>query len=753
MKRIIMPVVALAMAILVFVGCSEPTNEVPGSVKAINVRVVDAMDAKTISPEGNVNISHYVITVVNEAEGINQSSGYLTKGSMFTVSNVPAGTWYAKVDGYINRGSYVKVASAQSDVKTVTSGATTTFELVLDTLDEVVSGDVTVSLVMPFELETQGTEFWYTYTIEEMGEGDDLYSFTSQLQKGTTGAEGLASITIDADSIGLMQGSYRFSIQVQDAQTAPTLTKTGVDVMRLVNGLEAVGTIDLKAYKSDESFSVSITDSIGDILTPSIKDGKEVYNLDGKDGSSSLTVTLAEPLSTPQTIEWYVDGKLDETVNADEAASGKYTLTFTLGSHIVTAIVRDTDTLMAVGSIAEFKVVVNKITFEPVEDGGEVIRFSFSQEDYVEESLYKIHVDGIFEEMKTFYSHYASYNLSGSDGRIKARINGTECNTMSYLYEADGETGISALLQSLDKNYSVALTIIGNMTGYSKDDVMINLSGELAESQFDIELELIPDEFLALVSDPHNTNDGYIGVNPGVSNWIRHNAIYDSEGNVTNIEGRMKQLGGEWIEFMGITGASNASAWIAGTGTALGVYVYGEPVFGESGAVVNRDDVYVPGSDLNTPVIVEFKRTGAAPEPVTYSGVFNDGPDADMVNGYFAHVDGIYDAVVAASEKTGSARVEIYLDGERMQIMNLREDSDNKIFGFELGNDSFISDGANTKGPFDEDHRYGYLYIYGQDSPTGNIEKDDVFPYVTYGAATNQDFSVWQGKEIEIRIY
>ena len=749
MKRIIMTVVALAMAILVFVGCSEPTNEVPGSVKAINVRVVDATDAKTISPSGNVNISHYVITVNNDPENIHQSSGYLTKGSMFTVSNVPAGTWYAKVDGYINRGeSYVKVASAQSDVKTVTSGATTTFELVLDTLDEVVSGDVTVSLVMPFELETQGTEFWYTYTIEEMGEGDDLYSFTSQLQKGTTGAEGLASITIDADLIGLMQGSYRFSIQVQDTQTAPTLTKTGVDVMRLVNGLEAVGTIDLKAYKSDESFSVSITDSIGDILTPSIKDGKEVYNLDGKSETSSLTVTLAEPLSTSQTIEWYVDGKLDETVNTDEVASGKYTLTFPNGSYIVTAIVRDTDTLMAVGSIAEFKVVVNKITFEPVEDGGEVIRFSFSQGDYVEESLYKIHVDGIFEEMKTFYSHYASYNLSGSDGRIKARINGTECNTMSYLYEADGETGISALLQSLDKNYSVALTIIGNMTGYSKDDVMINLSGELAESQFDIELELIPDEFLALVSDPHNTNDGYIGVNPGVSNWIRHNAIYDSEGNVTNIEGRMKQLGGEWIEFMGITGASNASAWIAGTGTALGVYVYGEPVFGESGAVVNRDDVYVPGSDLNTPVIVEFKRTGAAPEPVIYSAVF-DKLIEDGLTGYMAHLDGLHEALLAVIEKTGVARIEVYLDGERMNIPLAADDGVGAI-NMSVANDAYIQ---NPSENLTEGQVLGSLMIFGQLGPSSpeDIVKDDVFPYVADGSA--EDFSVWQGKEIEIRIY
>ena len=366
----------LAIALIALTGCQEPQNSIPGSVDSISVRVMDSTDAKTITPEGNVNISHYIITVVNEAEGINQSSGYLTKGSMFTVSNVPAGTWYAKVDAYIDRGedTYVKVASDQSEPKTVQAGTSTTFELVLDTLDAVASGDVTVTLKMPAALSAESTAFWYQYTITGMT--DEEFTLTSEVLSGTTGADGLATITIDADAIGLMQGAYRLAITVQDAETSPTLTRKGVDVMRLVNGLEAKGTIDLSSYESDQAFEVTITDKIGDILTPALEDGKEVYNLDGQDGSASLSVTLSEPLKENETIEWYVDGELDETVNTDEASSGKYTLTFTPGSHIVTAIIRDTDTLMAVGSIDEFKVSLTVaeiaaqiFTFESYKDG------------------------------------------------------------------------------------------------------------------------------------------------------------------------------------------------------------------------------------------------------------------------------------------------------------------------------------------------------------------------------------------------
>ena len=366
-KSTVTALIALVVSMMLFVGCQEPLNEDAGNVGTISVRVADTTDARTISPEGNVNISHYIITVVNEAEGIEQPSDYLTKGSMFSITNVPAGTWYAKVDAYIDRGSgtYVKVASAQSDSKLVKPGESTTFDVVIDTLDEVASGDVTVTLKMPAQLGGQGTTVWYSYTITEMVDSNP-FTYKSTLVSTTIGADSLVEIKVDADKIKLMQGSYLFEITVQDKQASPTVTRTGVDVMRLVNGLEATGHIDLSGYASDESFDVTITDKIGNILTPSIKNGQESYELDGTAGENTLTVTLDKPLKSSETIEWYVDGELDENVNTDGAANGSYTLTFAFGNHIVTAIVRDNDTLMAVGSVASFE--VNVVTSEIVEN-------------------------------------------------------------------------------------------------------------------------------------------------------------------------------------------------------------------------------------------------------------------------------------------------------------------------------------------------------------------------------------------------
>ena len=340
---------------MLFVSCSEPQAEVPGSA-TLTVTVADNTGARTITPEGNVNVSHYVITVVNEDEKIEQDSGYLTKGSTFVVSNVPAGTWYAKVDAYIDRGegSYVKVASDQSDPQQVTGGSSVTFALVLDTLDEVASGNVTVMLKMPGALSQESETFWYQYTITSLNESDS-FTYTSPMASEILGAEGTATISIDVASISLMQGAYRFEITVQDAETSPSVSKKGVDVMRLVNGLEAAGTIDLSSYVTDQTFDVTVTDKIGDLLVPEIEDGKDVYMLDA--GVEELTVTLSRPLSASQTIEWYVDGEFDESVDDSNAASGEYTFTFTPGSYIITAIVRDTESLMSVGSVEAFRII------------------------------------------------------------------------------------------------------------------------------------------------------------------------------------------------------------------------------------------------------------------------------------------------------------------------------------------------------------------------------------------------------------
>lgn len=82
MKRTLVSLLSLlAIALVTLASCSEPNNNPDGSTaKSISVKVVDAMNAKTISPSGNVDVSHYEITVDNTAEDVHVTSDYLAKG-------------------------------------------------------------------------------------------------------------------------------------------------------------------------------------------------------------------------------------------------------------------------------------------------------------------------------------------------------------------------------------------------------------------------------------------------------------------------------------------------------------------------------------------------------------------------------------------------------------------------------------------------------------------------------------------------
>ena len=352
--------------LLVFSSCSEPENEIPGSVESIAVRVVDGTGARTITPDGNVNVSHYKITVHNNAENIHQESDYLSKGAMFSVSNVPAGEWYATVDAYVDRGEseYLKVASGSSQALQVAAGSSVTLTVTLDdtSLADTLSGDVTVTLKMPTALASDSTAFWYKYTITGLTD-EGFGPYESSLTQGTVGADGTATITVDAETAGLVQGAYMFAITVQDAESDATVVREGVDVMRLLPGLAATGSLDLSTYESDQGFGIIITDSIGNLLTPELVDGQDVYTLDGQAGINTLEVTLSQPLSSGQEIEWYIDGT-ETAASSSDAGSGKYVLSFDSGNHIVTAIVRDTATAMAVGSISPFKVSLINASIE-----------------------------------------------------------------------------------------------------------------------------------------------------------------------------------------------------------------------------------------------------------------------------------------------------------------------------------------------------------------------------------------------------
>ena len=397
---------ALVLAVLlVFSSCSEPENQIPGSVESISVRVVDGTGARTITPDGAVDVTHYMITIHNDAENINQESGYLTKGSMFSVSNVPAGTWYATVDAYIMRGEndYLKVASAQSVAQEVSAGSSVTLTVNLDKnslLTDVKSGDVTVTLTMPSALAAASTTFYYQYEIT--GLTDDSFSYSSSITSGTVGSDGTAEITISAETAGLVQGAYRLEITVQDSQTSPAITRKGVDVMRLLPGLAATGAIDLSTYEADQSFQLTITDKIGNKLTPSIQDGEETYTL--ASGVNTLKVKLVEPVAESETIDWYVDGTVDETVDETNASTGEYTLSFQPGNHNVTAIVRDTATAMAVGSISPFKVSL-------VNSSIEADLFTFEANDDVEGGSWTVTgtVEGFVQEDSTRFEIPSTY--------------------------------------------------------------------------------------------------------------------------------------------------------------------------------------------------------------------------------------------------------------------------------------------------------------------------------------------------------
>ena len=362
----------LAIVLVALAGCTEPDNTPEaGIAKSITVRVADMTDAKTITPSGNVDVSHYKITVKNAAENINQTSDYLEKGASFTVTNVPAGLWTATVDAYVYNGSsYIKVASASSAETRVTGGEQATLTVTLDTLDDSLSGDITVTLDMPAELDDNGDEFYYTYTIAGTGQRSS-YSYTmSTPTKGTVDSSGNGTFTIDADAISpqLNQGLYLLTVTAFDKATesGSDVVRKGVEIMRLVNGLAASGTINLNSQiVNDEGFQVAITDKIGDKLDL----GSATYD----DFATDTTITIDyNGISTSTPVDVYVDG-VKKTATTDYTAtpgSGNVAYKFNSmesGRHVVTFILDEADTQLGGGSLSVEVNIPAEIQFVPFE--------------------------------------------------------------------------------------------------------------------------------------------------------------------------------------------------------------------------------------------------------------------------------------------------------------------------------------------------------------------------------------------------
>ena len=352
----------VSIMLLCMMACQDGSANLTGTAKSITVVVLDRMASKAITPSGEaVDITHYKITVTNEAEGINETSTWLAKGESFTVSNVPAGMWKATVDAYVKNGSagtdddYIKVATATSAETRVEADQSATLTVTLDTLIDALSGDITVTLDMPAELDDENDTFYYTYTIAGTGQRSD-YSYTMDTPvQGTVDGSGNGTLTIDADALNpqLNQGAYLLTVTVFDQATeeASNVVRKGVEIMRLLPGLAATGTINLNSQIVNESgFQVAITDKTGNLLN--------LGNAEYDDFSTDLTITIDyKSIATNTPVSVYVDGETknvstDFTTSVSASNVSFIFSSMPSGRHIVTFILDEDNTQLGVNSIS-----------------------------------------------------------------------------------------------------------------------------------------------------------------------------------------------------------------------------------------------------------------------------------------------------------------------------------------------------------------------------------------------------------------
>lgn len=371
MKRIrnaTAPVAALLILLtaLSLMSCQEPASNEPVA-KSITVRVDDGTGAKTIKPDGNVDVNKYKITVVNKAENnLTHESGYLAKGANFVVRNVPAGMWTATVEAFVTndaKAEPIKVAEATSEATRVEAGVDATITVTLDELQALASGDITITLDMPAELDDEKTEYWYTYTIAGAG-GRDGYNYTlTSPTKGIVGPEGNGQIVIDADALqpALNQGAYLITVTVFDEESEEdsAVVRKGVDMMRLLPGLPAKGMIDL-SYQviNDDGFTISVVDKVGDLI--------ELSQTSTTFGDDRKIVITGNAVTNSIPVDVYIDGIKTDSGSVFTVSGGEYTFAgLGAGAHIISFVALDSDTEMGVGSLSVRVNVPNEITITP----------------------------------------------------------------------------------------------------------------------------------------------------------------------------------------------------------------------------------------------------------------------------------------------------------------------------------------------------------------------------------------------------
>ncbi len=385
-KEVLSGIAVLLIALIAMTGCDPAVDNTAGGTGTLSVSWEDNTEAKLIGPQNeagvnNVDVSHYRITVSN-ANGSSETSDYLPKGDkQFTIKGLVEGSWNVKVEAYVetttdentntipasDTGTYnlVKVAEGNSDT-IVKANETNSVTVTINTLDEVDSGAVTVTLKMPKDLSANGTSFKYYYRVLKLsdnsevsvtGSGSDAAMLEDQIETDD-GTFELTLGTID-------QGSYLLFVTVADS--AGENQATAMDAMRLLNGLTASGELDFNSSVENPSLDLGLTieDLIGDIITfqeIAAGEGTTIFNVSNT--ADSFNVDLPASLS----YKWFLDGVAHDTyvAEADTQTETEGMKTWTVselqgisnGRHIVTVVGYDSTKKIEIGSI---NLTVNKV--------------------------------------------------------------------------------------------------------------------------------------------------------------------------------------------------------------------------------------------------------------------------------------------------------------------------------------------------------------------------------------------------------
>ena len=343
----IIGVLGTLLVLLAFSACN-PQNEAPGEA-TLTVSVEDAT-SKLIGPDAdNVDISHYRITVSND-NGAIAVSDLLPKNNAYTLTGLVPGEWDILAEGYVKPDASteaVKVAGKKESIQL--SAGSNPVKITLDTLDKTPAGTVSITLLLPPEAVSSGS-FQYWYSVVDMA-GDEVMSSGSEVAPITgtcTGNEGSFDIT------GINQGSYLLFVSVN----TPEGVVTAVDAMRLIAGLNAVGTLDFSGSSDTPTLDTGLTveDAIGNILVFGDLDGT-VFNITGAD--------LELGLPNAYEYHWYLDGsEWDGYVS--ETEKGESETTFAVGNlegisatrHVLSVVAVIPGTQIGVGSV---ELIVNKV--------------------------------------------------------------------------------------------------------------------------------------------------------------------------------------------------------------------------------------------------------------------------------------------------------------------------------------------------------------------------------------------------------